>query len=66
MEKRAHKAVKMLGKIILLLLLCLGLPILVSSPYDDTHELLSSDGDSHHIKSIPKDADSVEFSYYEI
>jgi len=56
----------MLGKIILLLLLCLGLPILVSSPYDDTHELLSSDGDSHHIKSIPKDADSVEFSYYEI
>ena len=36
------------------------------SPKDDTHELLSSEGSEYQIKSTPKDAGSVEFSYYEI
>jgi len=35
-------------------------------PRADNHELLSSDGDTYHLKSTPKDAGSVEFSYYEI
>lgn len=36
------------------------------SPNDDTHKLISSDGATYKIKSTPKDAGSVEFSYYEI
>jgi outer membrane lipoprotein-sorting protein len=33
---------------------------------EDAHQLLSSEGDMYHIKSVPKSADSVEFSYYEV
>ena len=36
------------------------------NPNDDTHKLLSSLGNEYHVKSTPKDAGSVEFSYYEI
>jgi len=36
------------------------------SPDADTHSLVSSDGDSYHIKSVPKDLGSVEFAFYEI
>jgi len=32
----------------------------------DNHELLSSEGDSYMIKNTPKDADQVEFSYYQV
>lgn len=35
-------------------------------PNSDTHVLIDSDDNSYHIKSTPKDAGSVEFSYYEI
>lgn len=32
----------------------------------DDHELVSSEGASYRIKNTPKDADMVEFSYYEV
>lgn len=35
-------------------------------PRADNHDLLSSDDETYHIKSTPKDLGSVEFSYYEI
>jgi len=35
-------------------------------PNADTHVLLYSEGNTYHVKSTPKDAGSVEFSYYEI
>lgn len=36
------------------------------SPNDDTHELLETTDSQYHIRSTPKDADSVEFDHYEI
>lgn len=35
------------------------------NPKDDSHELISSDGNAYQLKSTPKEAKSVEFSYYE-
>ncbi|MFA4988975.1 MAG: outer membrane lipoprotein-sorting protein [Candidatus Omnitrophota bacterium] len=32
----------------------------------DKHELLSEEGDSYLVKNTPKDADQVEFSYYQV
>jgi hypothetical protein len=36
------------------------------SPEDDQHELLETQDGQYHIRSTPKDADSVEFAYYEV
>lgn len=33
---------------------------------EDTHELLGEEGDFYKLKNTPKDADSVEFAYYEL
>jgi len=33
---------------------------------EDNHELLAEEGGAYKLKSVPKDPDSVEFSYYEL
>ncbi|MDD5657546.1 MAG: hypothetical protein PHF00_09875, partial [Elusimicrobia bacterium] len=43
-----------------------GLAQCLGRALGDNHELLSSEGDSYMIKNTPKDADQVEFSYYQV